>query len=407
MVKVQKEWIKSQLAEASSVAVTTDIWSDRKMRPFLGVTAHTVTEVNHVLSLQSYLLTCERVHGKHTGEKIAMMFECCAEEYLIKNKINFVITDNASNMRKAFQARFLPEPEEDEAAEVHDPRTFMESEDKIWQDLTPEDLETVNATLDENCKMQRLSCFTHSLQLVIKDGLKEASGLSGTLAKLSRTANLLHSGTSFKDCFEAYFGDATVPTANATRWNSILKQVKAYVNFDIQNLAYVLDSEGHKSLILSQREYAQLKELIEVLDPFLEATNLTRGEKTVTVSVVVPCVLTLHSHLQEISGRVRYCGPLVRALENFIKARFTEIFSAVMMPGCEPDEGRGPTKFPFTIAYFVASVLDPAFSFQWLEHDVQLDNSIKGELKSQIKEYIKAEGEKQQSSSSALQLGQG
>lgn len=376
MVKVQKEWIKCQLAEASSVAVTTDIWSDCKMRSFLGVTAHTVTEVNHVLSLQSYLLTCERVHGKHTGEKIAMMFECCAEEYLIKNKINFVITDNASNMRKAFQARFLPE--EDEAAEP-------EPEDEIWQDLTPEDQEAVNATLDENCKMQRLSCFTHSLQLVIKDGLKEASGLSGTLSKLSRAANLLHSGTSFKDCFEANFGDATIPTANATRWNSTLKQVKAYVNFDIQMLAYVLDSEGHKSLILSQREYAQLKELIEVLDPFLEATNLTQGEKTVTVSVVVPCVLTLHSHLQEIRERVRYCGPLVRALENSMKARFTEIFSAVMMPGCEPDEGRGPTKFPFTIAYFVASVLDPAFGFQWLEHDVQLDNSIKGQLKSQIK----------------------
>lgn len=236
-----------------------------------------------------------------------MMFECCAEEYLIKNKINFVITDNASNMRKAFQARFLAE--EDEAAEP-------EPEDEIWQDLTPEDQEAVNATLDENCKMQRLSCFTHSLQLVIKDGLKEASGLSGTLSKLSRAANLLHSGTSFKDYFEANFGDATIPTANATRWNSTLKQVKAYVNFDIQMLAYVLDSEGHKSLILSQREYAQLKELIEVLDPFLEATNLTQGEKTVTVSVVVPCVLTLHSHLQEIRERVRYCGPLVRALEN-------------------------------------------------------------------------------------------
>uniref|UniRef100_A0A8C2HU02 HAT C-terminal dimerisation domain-containing protein n=1 Tax=Cyprinus carpio TaxID=7962 RepID=A0A8C2HU02_CYPCA len=337
MVKVQKEWIKCQLAEASSVAVTTDIWSDCKMRSFLGVTAHTVTEVNHVLSLQSYLLTCERVHGKHTGEKIAMMFECCAEEYLIKNKINFVITDNASNMRKAFQARFLPE--EDEAAEP-------EPEDEICQDLTPEDQE-----------MQRLSCFTHSLQLVIKDGLKEASGLSGTLSKLSRAANLLHSGTSFKDYFEANFGDATIPTANATRWNSTLKQVKAYVNFDIQMLAYVLDSEGHKSLILSQREYAQLKELIEVLDPFLEATNLTQGEKTVTVSVVVPCVLTLHSHLQEIRERVRYCGPLVRALENSMKAR-------------------GPTKFPFTIAYFVASVLDPAFGFQWLEHDVHLFNNI-------------------------------
>ncbi|KAK1906471.1 Tryptophan synthase alpha chain, partial [Dissostichus eleginoides] len=89
------------------------------------------------------------------------------------------------------------------------------------------------------------------------------------------------------------------------------------------------------------RDYAQLKELIEVLDPFLEATDLTQGEKTVTVSVVVPCVLSLHCHLQEIRGRVRYCGPL------------------------------------------------------WLKHDVQLDSDDKDQLMTQIIDCIKAEGEKQ------------
>ncbi|XP_056147799.1 uncharacterized protein LOC130122798 [Lampris incognitus] len=163
----------------------------------------------------------------------------------------------------------------------------------------------------------------------------------------------------------------------------------------MQKLSSVLESEGHKSLILSPREYAQLKELIEVLDPFLEATNLIQGETTVTVSVIVPCVLTLRCHLQEIRGKARYCGPLVRALESSLKTRFAEVFSAVKIPGCEPAEGRGPTKFPFTNAYVIASVLDPAFGFQWLEHDVQLDSDIKDVLKTEIKEYIKAEGDKQ------------
>lgn len=53
MVKAKKELIKSRPAEVSSVSVTTDIWSDRKMRSFLGVTAHTVTtdERNQELSL--------------------------------------------------------------------------------------------------------------------------------------------------------------------------------------------------------------------------------------------------------------------------------------------------------------------------------------------------------------------
>ncbi|KAI4829077.1 hypothetical protein KUCAC02_023140 [Chaenocephalus aceratus] len=65
------------------------------------------------------------------------------------------------------------------------------------------------------------------------------------------------------------------------------------------------------------------------------------------------------------------------------------------MPGCEPAEGRGPTKFPFTTAYFIASVLDPSFGFQWLKHDVQLDSDDKDQLMTQIIDCIKAEGEKQ------------
>ncbi|KAI4785154.1 hypothetical protein KUCAC02_037934, partial [Chaenocephalus aceratus] len=81
--------------------------------------------------------------------------------------------------------------------------------------------------------MERLSCFTHTLQLVIKDGLKKPVGC--------------------------------------------------------------------------QRDYAQLKELIEVLDPFLEATDLTQGENCHSQW---GCALCSFCHLQEIRGRVRYCGPL-------------------------------------------------------------------------------------------------
>lgn len=89
LAKEKREWIKTRLAGAQSVSVTTDIWSDRKMRSFLGIAAHAVIEKKDELDLQSHLLTCVRVHGKHTGQKISMMFENCAEEYLIKDKINF------------------------------------------------------------------------------------------------------------------------------------------------------------------------------------------------------------------------------------------------------------------------------------------------------------------------------
>ena len=45
-----------------------------------------------------------------------------------------------------------------------------------------------------------------------------------------------------------------------------------------------------RNLVFSAREWNQLKELCVVLAPFSEATDLTEGERSVTISMVVPTV---------------------------------------------------------------------------------------------------------------------
>ena len=92
--------------------------------------------------------------------------------------MSFIITDNAANMKKAFAVTF---PDHESAA--------FDDED-IWEDVeTSADL-----------GYERLSCFAHSLQLVIADGLKHSRVMSSALAKVSRLATLLHSSTSLKVC---------------------------------------------------------------------------------------------------------------------------------------------------------------------------------------------------------------
>ena len=99
--------IKGILAEAENLSVTVDIWSDRRMRGFLGVTAHILTTTNEEgLRLASYLLDCSRFRGSHTGERISEAFEAICDEYDIRHKLNFVICDNAANMKKAFSICF-------------------------------------------------------------------------------------------------------------------------------------------------------------------------------------------------------------------------------------------------------------------------------------------------------------
>ena len=83
-------------------------------------------------------------------------------------------------MKKAFAVTF---PDHESVA--------FDDED-IWEDVeTSADL-----------AYERLSCFAHSLQLVIADGLKHSRVMSSALAKVSRLAALFQSSTALKVCMK-------------------------------------------------------------------------------------------------------------------------------------------------------------------------------------------------------------
>src|ERR1700761_7752003 len=70
------------------------------------------------------------------------------------------------------------------------------------------------------------------------------------------------------------------------------------------------------------REWSQFGQLAEMLDPFLEATCLTEGEQVVTISYVLPSVLSLVRYLQDIKPRLKHCNPLCNALLSSLHQRF-------------------------------------------------------------------------------------
>lgn len=82
-----------------------------------------------------------------------------------------------------------------------------------------------------------------------------------------------------------------------------------------ESLCAVLETDGHKHLILSPRAYAQLYELVEVLDPFLKAANLTQDEeKKQLLSCVIVCPVSapsveIHLHEQKKESQV-LCTPV-------------------------------------------------------------------------------------------------
>ncbi|KAI4829931.1 hypothetical protein KUCAC02_001591 [Chaenocephalus aceratus] len=205
------------------------------------------------------------------------------------------------------------------------------------------------------------------LQLVVGDGLKETKGTTSSLAKLSKLSSLLHTSTTFKDVFDAEFGEQRgIPAAVTTRWNSTLRQVKAVLRCEHPKLCHVREKAGHKELLFTAREWNVLKELVDIMNPFGEATDLTQGEKIVTISSVVPSVLSLHHHLEKLKPQVRFLSSLVRSLQVSLKKRFGGIFINVKMATLTQDG--------------TAAALDPAFSLMWIDHHVLVSLEVKAEV---------------------------
>uniref|UniRef100_A0A673WXI8 HAT C-terminal dimerisation domain-containing protein n=1 Tax=Salmo trutta TaxID=8032 RepID=A0A673WXI8_SALTR len=233
------------------------------------------------IQVKSNLLACDRFKGPHTAKRICEQFEAKYDEYSIKDKLDYICSDNASNMRKAFTVCFPIEQED----EVHDEEYLDDPE--LWNDLTLEDQQTVDSAI---AKKQ--------------------------LIKNQLTAAYKH------------------PAAVNTRWNSTLKQVKVFIQCDHLKLCHVLEKNGHKELLFTVQEWNKLKELVDILKQFGEATDLTQGEKIVTISSVVPSVLSLNHHLEQ------------RKTQYGITAPFSDP------------------------VYLKAAALYPSFPLMWVEHHV-------------------------------------
>jgi len=66
-------------------------------------------------------------------------------------------------------------------------------DDTLFEDLDDVVKEEVSRTIDRHC-IARLSCFAHSIQLVVKDGMDNCSSVRPVMAKCCKIANFAQRG---------------------------------------------------------------------------------------------------------------------------------------------------------------------------------------------------------------------
>ena len=92
------------LPAASSVALTSDIWSGNAKKDYISVVAH---YVNADWELQKKVIGLRLIEIKHSGENIAERIATVVEEYCLMDKIFSVTLDNASSNARAMNTLTL------------------------------------------------------------------------------------------------------------------------------------------------------------------------------------------------------------------------------------------------------------------------------------------------------------
>ena len=319
-----QEKIHRLLDNATMVSLTLDLWSNRQMRGFLGITCHLLQDWN----LTSLMLTCTRFKGSHTAENIAQVYEDVLAEYRIENKFLTAVTDNAANVVKAFNLPGFGSTEECDAS------SSSESDDEDHENDDP------IGPIDLHDSMfyvpTHITCFAHTLQLVVNDGLKEARSIERILAKVAKIIAFVRKSIIASDILE---GERRLQTKVATRWNSALISIRSFLEVSQDKLRQL------DTVTLTSYERRVLRELVDILTPFQEATDFTQGQKVVTSSFVLPCIQGLRKALKSFSAT--YKSGLVPTLASSLETRM-----------CKYEEN---TVFVF------AAILDPRFKLKWCD----------------------------------------
>jgi len=121
------------------------------------------------------LLTLQAFRGSHTHENIATAIEESITECCLQDKVHYIVSDNASNMRKAMLFILSPGPHGNIESWIttdsasSDGVLSVEDDDNVLDDASLYDEDITNEEMEGFLPLagEYILCFAHSLQLVI------------------------------------------------------------------------------------------------------------------------------------------------------------------------------------------------------------------------------------------------
>ena len=136
----------------------------------MGITGHFISES---WSLDSVMLGCNRVTGRPTADNITLWYDEVTSNFGISDKVKHIVTDSASNVKKAFLTLSGFEDDVEQRSDSED-----QIDDVNDDDDDNEEILEAQSISSEHMPLEYYLCFAHTLQLVVMDGLKKAGQIN-------------------------------------------------------------------------------------------------------------------------------------------------------------------------------------------------------------------------------------
>ncbi|KAF7696063.1 hypothetical protein HF521_006157 [Silurus meridionalis] len=333
---------KLALSGIESCSITLDLCMNNAVSVnnssgYLGVTCHFITTDWQIKSL---LLSCIPLQNYRDTQRLLSEFDEICHAHDISGKVFRIVVDpSPSESRSTF---CLP------GFYLHVNGVVEDEEEASSDEENGEGKNAIGGTAEQNSLNQclgrcRINCFAHSLSQCIREGICSSAQIFTTLTKAACFYNYVVA-TVTPEKLSKVFGPGTIgngqhPSDSNRHWNTQLKTMRQM----LESLDFLEDIVDRNDLALNSVEKATLQELVEILEPFEEATDMVQGDKHVSISIALPSVLGLRKHLAEVV--THQCAGLVTGLTHALDQKLAGVLEDPL--------------------FVTATTLDPQFKLSW------------------------------------------
>lgn len=276
---IMKRKVKELLENAGSrCSLVIDGWTSANQLAFQGVI---IRFIDRNWILFNIPIDVTPLSGPHNGANIADALYKVLQEYEITSKVLSITTDNATNMDTFFDA------------------FQVMLEEKLG---VPFDKEN-----------QRIRCLAHIVNLCAKDIMRnvdETESTKSIIEKLRKGVIGIRGSPQrreiyLRNCTENGIGDLLPIQDVPTRWNSTFDMIERALRIETAFTATLKTIGELRSYILSEQDWALLKQLMDFLAPLKQATQMISKETAPNIASSTMIYNYLLKHFEDATTKKR------------------------------------------------------------------------------------------------------